>query len=370
MDQNITILKDSKKMSSLFRGLKVNFYRYISSNYKNSEEINDLRKQLSVDSTCNRNFILCSVASCLIATFGLLSNSAAVIIGAMLVAPLMLPIRGIAFSACDGNFKLFRTAFFTLLIATIFAPLFASFITIISSFTELGSEITARTQPNLIDLGIAVVAGAISAFGLITFELRDTLAGTAIAVALMPPLCVVGISLSIGNYPFALGALLLYLTNLLGIILACMVTFSVSGYTKLNRTFGWAGLLTLILVIPLGGSFFRLVKQQQIESEVKNRLFCTISNISRNIETVNVKIIWTTKIPTIYLTLQTDQKITPKQVEFTEKYINGRFQQNFQLVLLLSPLTQITGTTTRQNTLPKVNYNILDKNFNCQEQSP
>jgi uncharacterized membrane protein len=74
----------------------------------------------------------------------------------------------------------------------------------------------------------------------------------------MPPLCVVRISLAMGNYAFAFGAFLLYLTNLLGITLACMIAFIFSGYTKVTKALGWTTLLTMFLMIPLGASFFRL----------------------------------------------------------------------------------------------------------------
>ena len=329
------------KIKIIIRWLKINFYRLIPEN--SEAEIDQLHKQLITDSSWKTDFILCTVVSCLIASFGLLSNSTAVIIGAMLVAPLMLPLRGLAFSACEGDFKLFRKALFSILGATIVSLLLSSFIAKISAFSELGSEIISRTQPNLIDLGIAVAAGAMSGFGKIRTGISDTLAGTAIAVALMPPLCVVGICLTMGNYPFATGAFLLYFTNLLGITLACMIVFIFSGYTKMNHAVGWTTLLTFLLVIPLGASFFRLIEHQEIEKEVKQKLIYETFTVGQDVEEVDIQVVWTTERPTIYVTLETDKKITPKQVRLTEKYINDRLNKDFQLILFVSPLTQITG---------------------------
>ena len=329
------------KIKIIIRWLKINFYRLIPEN--SEAEIDQLHKQLITDSSWKTDFILCTVVSCLIASFGLLSNSTAVIIGAMLVAPLMLPLRGLAFSACEGDFKLFRKALFSILGATIVSLLLSSFIAKISAFSELGSEIISRTQPNLIDLGIAVAAGAMSGFGKIRTGISDTLAGTAIAVALMPPLCVVGICLTMGNYPFATGAFLLYFTNLLGITLACMIVFIFSGYTKMNHAVGWTTLLTFLLVIPLGASFFRLIEHQEIEKEVKQKLIYETFTVGQDVEEVDIQVVWTTERPTIYVTLETDKKITPKQVRLTEKYVNDRLNKDFQLILFVSPLTQITG---------------------------
>lgn len=355
---------NKKKLKIIIRWLKISFYRLIPEN--SEAEIEELEKQLVADSCWNTDFILCTVISCLIASFGLLSNSTAVIIGAMLIAPLMLPLRGLAFSACEGDFKLFRKALFCILGATIISLFLSSFITKIASLSELGSEIIARTQPNLIDLGIAVTAGAMSGFGKIRKGISDTLAGTAIAVALMPPLCVVGICLTMGNYPFATGAFLLYFTNLLGITLACMIVFIFSGYTKLSHAVGWTSLLTFLLIIPLSASFFRLIELQKIETEVKNRLIYETFTIGQNVEGVEIKVLWTKEKPTIYVTLQTDKQITSKQVQLTEKYLNSRLNRDFQLILFVSPLTRITGEEkklTPAEKIPDLNLKNIKKDY-------
>ena len=174
----------------------------------------------------------------------------------MLVAPLMSPLRGLAFSALDGDLSLFRKAFLAIAGGTIIAIFLSSIVGLIAGIPEFQSEILNRTQPNLIDLGVAVAAGFISGFAKLRPRLSDALAGTAISVALMPPLCVVGLSLSQGYTSFATGAFLLYITNLLGITLACMLVFIVAGYAKMNHALGVAFGLTALLVFPLGASFF------------------------------------------------------------------------------------------------------------------
>lgn len=86
-------------------------------------------------------------------------------------------------------------------------------------------EVLARSEPTLLDLGIAIAAGGISGYAKVEPKVSSSLAGTAIAVALMPPVCVIGLGLSQADWSLSLGATLLYLTNLLGITLSCMLVF-------------------------------------------------------------------------------------------------------------------------------------------------
>lgn len=161
---------------------------------------------LQDESTLDRNFIVLIIGSCIIATFGLIANSAAVIIGAMLIAPLMLPIRGIAFGILEADDELVRAGFKALGIGTAIAILLSAGLGFSTGIVaEYGSEIAGRSQPTLLDLGIAIAAGALAGFAKIETKLSSSLAGTAISVALMPPLCVVGLWLAKGNFQGAGG---------------------------------------------------------------------------------------------------------------------------------------------------------------------
>ena len=99
-----------------------------------------------------------------IATLGLISNSAAVIIGAMIIAPLMLPIRELAFGALEGNVLLFRKGLIAILVGTLLAIALAFFVGYLVKFPAFGSEIISRSQPTLLDLGLAIAVGGISGF--------------------------------------------------------------------------------------------------------------------------------------------------------------------------------------------------------------
>ncbi len=328
------------------------------------EKIRVLNDSLCYEASWNTDYILCTVSACLIATLGLISNSAAVIIGAMLVAPLMLPLRALAYAACEGDFKLFRSAFLSILGATILALFLAGFLGFIITIPELTSEMLARTQPNLLDLGIAITAGGLSGFGKIRTGISDALAGTAIAVALMPPLCVVGLCLTTGYWAFAFGSFLLYLTNLLGIALACMVVFIVSGYTRANRALGVATLLTSLLLIPLGASFIRLITQQRIEAQITEKLIKETETIGRSASNIRINIQWTHEPPIVSIILITDKKITSRQVQLLEQYLLKTIGKPFKVVLFLIPVERVSEKEEHKFDPKKDIFNFDKDSFN------
>lgn len=308
------------------------------------EEDRQLYQDLFSDADWNINYVVLIISSCLIASFGLISNSTAVIIGAMLIAPLMLPLRALAFGALEGNLRLFNKALLTIGGGTVIAILLSCLVGLIVKIPEFGSEVLSRTQPNLVDLGIAIAAGAISVFAKIRQGISDALAGTAIAVALMPPLCVVGLSLSQGINSFSKGAFILYLTNLLGITLACMLVFIAAGYTELSQSFGWTLALTALLVLPLGANFVELIRQEQLKASIKEILLTQTVTLSQSeVDLVRTRVNWSTQPPIVYLSVQTDKKITPTQVRFIQEFISQKMQQDLRLVFQVSAFEEVVA---------------------------
>ncbi len=326
----------------------IKFLRKLLPKQVNEVYISKLDRELCQDATWNLNYIVFTISACLIATFGLISNSTAVIIGAMLVAPLMLPLRALAFGALEGDFTLFKRAFLSILGATVLSLILSYLAGNAANIPQFGSEVLSRTQPNLVDLGIAIVAGGISSFAKVRKGVSDVIAGTAIAVALMPPLCVAGLALSQQQLHFAKGAFILYLTNLLGITLSCMIVFILAGYTGINHALGWTLALTGVLILPLGASFVELVRQAQLTQGITEALNNTIT-VSEQVDNAVIKIDWTEKIPVVYIVLQTDKEISPKQVglveEFVEDFIRKKMEQSFEfeLVFFVNRFTQVTA---------------------------
>ena len=181
----------------------------------------------------NANYVIELLLSAGIATFGLVLNSPAVVIGAMLISPLMGPIlaAGLAFAASDLYLGL--KSLLGIIGSVAAAVLFAAFLVWILPFQSPTNEILARTQPNLLDLGVALFSGLAGSLvvcrggggGGVT-----ALPGVAIAVALMPPLCTVGFGVGSGwNWPIISGAMLLFLTNLVAIGASAFVVFYLEG---------------------------------------------------------------------------------------------------------------------------------------------
>jgi uncharacterized hydrophobic protein (TIGR00271 family) len=179
------------------------------------------------------NYWLEIVFSAGIATFGLVLNSPAVIIGAMLISPLMGPIMATGLSLAVGDLYLAIKAVGNLLASIVLAIALSAFFVWLLPFHSETSEILARTNPNLLDLGIALFSGlagsvAVSRSG--GTGGVTTLPGVAIAVALMPPLCTMGFGLGSGaNMRIMGGAGLLFLTNLVAIVASAFAVFLLIG---------------------------------------------------------------------------------------------------------------------------------------------
>ncbi len=204
------------------------------------------------------------VLSSMIATLGLLTNSGAVIIGAMLVAPLMSPIIGLGLGSLIGDETLLKNSATAIIRGAVIAVFIAIFLTWLNvslpfvTLHDLPSEVLARTRPTPIDLLIALAGGLAAAFALAQPSLSAALPGVAIATALMPPLGTVGIGIAMGRWDVAGGALLLFITNAVTIAFASMLIFWALGFTpgqkvgkRVPRSLMISALVTLVMLLPL-----------------------------------------------------------------------------------------------------------------------
>lgn len=182
-----------------------------------------------------RRFLMLIVLSAGIAAFGLLANSAAVVIGAMLVAPLMTPITAAAAATVMARNAHLVRSLWVIALGT-FAAIAVGYVTARFAGTEVANagdlpdEVVARTFPGLLDLGIAITAGAAAGYILPRRATMGALPGVGIAVALVPPLVVVGITTAAGAGDLAANALLLYVTNLAAIIFTASVMLILAGF--------------------------------------------------------------------------------------------------------------------------------------------
>lgn len=204
------------------------------------------------------HFTLMMAMSVLVAIMGLSANSAALVIGAMLIAPLMTPVLGIAASIAMALGDATVRAAGTVTAATVGAIGVSYLIAGWLPGELLTEEVMARTAPDARDLVVALAAGVAGSYATARPDVSSSLPGVAIAVALVPPLAVVGITLRAGEADLALGALLLYATNLAAIVTVSTMVFIAAGFVPGRRLLSMAprviagGLAALVVVAILG----------------------------------------------------------------------------------------------------------------------
>lgn len=318
-------------------------------------ELASLQTRLEEMSKVSADFLLLLSASTLIATIGLFQNSPAVIIGAMIIAPLMRPLVGLSLATLTADTKLLSCSLITLSIGTTVAILLAMMLAMVFHSLELTNEILARTNPTLLDLGVAIFAGAIGAYCQTKEKLVDSLAGVAIAVALVPPLGVVGIGLAFGNFAVWSGALLLYATNLVGIAAAGSLVFLFLGFTPLKQA--KKGLLisaaiSLVLIVPLAYSMSELVLENLISAKVKSLLReKTFTFRGLQLQDVQVKRF---RKPTVVVATVTapEQPINSRQVALVQAFLSREIGREIEFRLRVIPTNEITAIEVPPAALP------------------
>jgi uncharacterized hydrophobic protein (TIGR00271 family) len=189
-----------------------------------------LVERIEASSQRNFDFTTLMCLSTLIAALGLLQNSTAVVIGAMLIAPLMTPLVAVGLAIVHGNRLLLRTAQWTVFQGFVLAFVIAFLLGITANWLSTASwrwpteEMWARGSPSILDLFIAFVSGMAAAYAMGRPNLLSALPGVAIAAALVPPIATSGMALALGEFRLAAGAITLFLTNIVAIVLATCVS--------------------------------------------------------------------------------------------------------------------------------------------------
>ncbi|MBN8845326.1 MAG: DUF389 domain-containing protein [Sphingomonadales bacterium] len=229
------------------------------------------------DARLDKKFLLLIILASAIATLGLLQSSTAVVIGAMLVSPLMGPIMGVGFGLATIESNLIRRSLVTLAAGMAVAVLVAMLIIWLSPINDVTPELRARTQPTLLDLGVAVVGGIAGVYAIMR-KLSGVMVGVAIATALVPPLSTVGFGLVTGRPDFALGAALLFLTNTLAIAFAATIVARLNHFgpslTPQHTAVQVVGIVVTlgILSIPLALSLNNIAGEVRARSSVQSEL--------------------------------------------------------------------------------------------------
>jgi len=221
------------------------------------------------------------ILSAVIATGGVLLDSTATVIGAMIVAPLAWPIQGVALAIVQARIGQVRRSAAILGLAVLLVVVIG-FLIALAVPDELSpvnnAQIASRTAPNLLDLFVAIATGTVGAFAVSRSDLSGVLPGVAIAISLVPPLAVAGVVLSEGDLLAALGAITLFLANAIAIVICGLIVFTIAGYRgtgdqsqqTVRRPIGIVITILTVLIVALAAftarSLIGAIEEQRLQS--------------------------------------------------------------------------------------------------------
>ncbi|MGM0533171.1 MAG: TIGR00341 family protein [Campylobacterota bacterium] len=276
------------------------------------EDFKELFINLKAASKIGGIYTVLMIVSTLLATVGLFQNSTPVIIGAMILAPLMSPIVSFSMGVVRSQSELMQSSLVTIVFGVAASLLFAALFTMAVPIKELTPQMQMRLQPNLFDMFVAIFSGIAAAYANAKEQVAKSLAGVAIAVALVPPLAVTGIGIGWMDFEVMGSSFLLFVTNFVGITMAASVTFIVLGFAPLHRAKRGV-IYTLVAVVavswPLAIAFMDIVWQNNMNAKLSQNT--EISVASQPVEyTINS------------ITKQKDQKIVVDIDIYTPKTLD------------------------------------------------
>ena len=359
----------------------------------------ELHCSYDIDAELNEPFIVLTLGASLIATIGLIADNAAVVIGAMVVAPWIMPLRTTVFAILIGDWRLLRRSLHTLVIGVLITTVLSMLIGrvahersfINAAYGVFTNEITGRTQPTLLDLIVALVAGALATYAKLRERVVSSMAGTAIAVALVPPVCVMGLMASSGNLRNAAGAGLLFAANLLGILVGGIIVLTTmepffhdkllrSRRTQLPLVIAVA-LLSAITIPLLKGTQAR--RNEVRKTMLTKRIQSTVSDFlktktltfggNESLELDNINYSWANgqkkSIVDIVVRVTDPETPTYKQIEAVEKEINDRIGNplqglRFKLRVKRINMSIVEGRDVMNTNTEALDPNVLEQDLN------
>lgn len=287
-----------------------------------AEQFEDLFKVLRSNSKITTPFMVMMILSTLISTFGLFANSSPVVIGAMILAPIIAPIVSFSMGMVRYDVAMLKKGFITITSGTLVSLAIAAFVALSIPLKILTPEIEARLSPTLLDMGIAVSSGIAAAYAHSKESIAKSIAGVAIAVALVPPLSVAGIGIGWWDWEVFSGAILLYATNLAGIILFAGLTFLLLGFAPFKRAkmgLVYTFLMVILVAVPLSLSFNRIMQEANITRALEG---ITIENVVLR----DVKIRFGSQL-VVSLRLVGPEALEPERIKRIKNEIEERIDQ-------------------------------------------
>ena len=259
-------------------------YKQFVAEQQNNRKIDYAQVRVNIEANAlpSKMYFLMNALSAIIASYGLVANSVAVVIGAMLVAMMLGPITGVALAIIDYRMPLLRKSLFTVAAGGALVVSIGFIVGLMHYGQPLTNEILSRTQPTSMDLMIALAGGTAGAYAMISPHLSVAVVGVAVATALVPPLAASGILFANGEMSLGFGALLLAITNIIAIQFTNAMVLWFAGFRRLvdddykssaSFTFFRRNAVTLTMLIGLGiylsFNLKSIAKQQKFETNVK-----------------------------------------------------------------------------------------------------
>ncbi|CFW97444.1 Conserved hypothetical protein CHP00341 [Syntrophomonas zehnderi OL-4] len=288
------------------------------------------------------SFYLMVILSTIIASFGLLVGSTAVVIGAMLVAPLMGPIFGIGLGLSNGDQHLIKNAVISEIAGIILAVTIAVLIGLIPIRLGLSPEILSRTQPTIYDILIALFSGFAGAYAMVDDKIGSALPGVAIATALVPPLASCGICLALQQWSLAGGAFLLFFVNFLAIELAASIVYWVYGLAKPEKEITtlsafmhrfWLSMVILVFVAIFMTKSLQQIAASRALSESLQKTITTQVAAYTGARVADIRYQYEDDKLQVMAEVLTPQEIDAKQVARIEKTLQTKVDPAIQLIV-------------------------------------
>nr|WP_289056298.1 TIGR00341 family protein [uncultured Psychrobacter sp.] len=346
---------------------KLESYKQFAAEQFSNQKVDypEVRVKIEANALPSRMYFIMNILSAIIASYGLVTNSAAVVIGAMLVAMMLGPITGVALAIIDHRMPLLRKSLITVLLGITLVLIVGFIVGWLHKDQPLTAEILSRTQPTSMDLMIALAGGTAGAYAMVSPHLSVAVVGVAVATALVPPLAASGILFANGEMQLGFGALLLAVTNIIAIQFTNALVLWVLGFRRLvdddykssnYLTFLQRNAVTLLLLGGLGTyltvNLQTNAKQQVFESSVKeaiNRYFIDKGNVLTNTQFDSTEqnqvvraVIRGETTPSAYDVQQIETRITQDMAKNFPDYLPIKLQLRYLPVQVIesNPLTQ------------------------------
>lgn len=335
-----------------------------------------VRVDIEANALPSRMYFIMNALSAIIASYGLVVNSAAVVIGAMLVAMMLGPISGAALAIIDYRIPFLRKSLLTVLAGATMVVVIGFIVGWMHQDSPLTNEILSRTQPTSMDLMIALAGGTAGAYAMISPQLSVAVVGVAVATALVPPLAASGILFAHGESSLGFGALLLALTNIIAIQFTNALVLWSAGFRRLVEddyksspivAFFRRNAVPLMLLVGIGAyltyNFNTITKKQKFENEVKESLNDYF--IDKGNALTTTQFVPREDYQTVRAVIRGETRPSSDEARYLEQQINKTIEQEYpkyqpvRLQLRYIPVIVIESSPYHKDEIDKTDAAIL-----------